>query len=131
MVDTFHFFPYFSRLKPNLAKSKLVGIRVLKEVQVAVCGMRCIDLNIDTLKILGTHFSINKKLKEEKVFYKIVANMQRVLKIWKMRKLTLEEKLLIFKIIEISKIIFQAFVTTVPKHIANELKKLLKAFFLE
>ena len=98
---------------------------------MAVCGMRFIDLNIDTLKILGTHFSINKKLKEEKVFYKIVANMQRVLKIWKMRKLTLEEKLLIFKIIEISKIIFQAFVTTVPKHIANELKKLLKAFFLE
>ena len=46
-----------------------------------------------------------------------------------MRKVTLEEKLLIFKIIEISKIIFQAFVTTVPKHIANELKRILKAFF--
>ena len=57
---------------------------------MAVCGMRFIDLNIDTLKILGTHFSINEKLKEEKNFYKIVANMQRVLKIWKMRKLTLE-----------------------------------------
>ena len=90
MVDTFHFFPYFSRLKPNLTKSKLAGIRVLKEVQVAVCGMCFIDLNIDTLKILGTHLSINEKLKEEKNFYKIVANMQRVLKIWKMRKLTLE-----------------------------------------
>ena len=53
--------------------------------------MRCIDLNVDTLKILGTHFSDNEKLKEEKNFYKIVS-MQRVLKIWKMRKLTLQRK---------------------------------------
>ena len=96
---------------------------------MAVCGMRFIDLNIDTLKILGTHFSINEKLKEEKNFYKIVANMQRVLKIWKMRKLTLEGKILIFKIITISKISFQAFVTTVPKHIVNELRRIQKAFF--
>ena len=90
MVDTSHFFSYFSGLKPNLTKSEIAGIGVLKGVQVAVCGMRCIDLNVDTLKILGTHFSYNEKLKEEKNFYKIVTDMQRVLKIWKMRMLTLE-----------------------------------------
>ena len=66
MVDTF--FLYFSELKPNLTKSETTGIEVLKRVQVAVCSMRCIDLNIDTLKILGTHLSYNKKLKEEKNF---------------------------------------------------------------
>ena len=106
-----------------------MGIGVLKRVQVSVCGMRCIDLNIDTLKILGTQFSYNKKLKEEKNFYKIVTDMQRVLKIWKMRRLTLEGKIVIFKTIAISKIVFQAFITTVPKHIVNELKKIQKAFF--
>ena len=90
MADTFHFFSYFSGLKPNLTKSEIAGIGVLKGVQVAVCGMRCIDLSVDTLKILGTHFSYNEKLKEEKNFYKIVTDMQRVLKIWKMRRLTLE-----------------------------------------
>ena len=37
-------------------------------VQVAVCGVRCIDLNNDMLKILGSHFSYNEKLKEEKNF---------------------------------------------------------------
>ena len=93
--------------------------------------MRCIDLNIDTLKIIGTHFSYNEKLKEEKNFYKIVTDMQRVLKIWKMRRLTLEGKIVIFKTIAISKIVFQAFITTVPKHIVNELKKNTKSFFLE
>ena len=98
---------------------------------MAACGIRCIDLNVDTLKILGTHFSYNKKLKEEKNLYKIVTDMQRVLKIWKMRRLTLEEKIVIFKTIAISKIVFQAFITTVPKHILNELKKNTKCFFLE
>ena len=43
-------FSYFSGLKPNLAKSEIVGIGVLKGVQVAVCGMHCIGLNNDTLK---------------------------------------------------------------------------------
>ena len=74
---------------------------------MAVCGMRCIDLNVDTLKILGTHFSYNEKLKEEKNFYKIVTDMQRVLKIWKMRRLTLEGKIVIFKTIAISKKFFK------------------------
>ena len=45
-----------------------------------------------------------------------------------MRNLTLEGKIVIFKTIEISKIVFQSFKTTVPKHIVNELKKIPKAF---
>ena len=51
MVDTFLFFPYFSELKPNLTKFEIAVIGVLKEVQILVCGMRCIDLDINTLKI--------------------------------------------------------------------------------
>ena len=57
---------------------------------MAACGFLCIDLNDDTLKILGTHFSYNKKLKDERKFYKTVTDIQRVLNTWKMRNLTLE-----------------------------------------
>ena len=57
MVDTF--FPYFLELKPSLTKSKIAGIYVLKGVQVAVCGIRCTDLNKDMLKIVGIHLSYN------------------------------------------------------------------------
>ena len=46
-----------------------------------------------------------------------------------MRKLTLEGRIVIFKRIAISKFVFQAFITTVPKHIANELKKKYKRLF--
>ena len=66
MVGTFHLFQEFSGLKPNLSKCEIRGIGVLKRVQ---CGKRCVDLKTDTLKILGTHFSYNEKLKEEKNFY--------------------------------------------------------------
>ena len=84
MADTKHmvnFFSYFSGLKPNLIKFEIAGIGVLKGVQMAVCGMRCKDLNSDTIKILGTYFSYKKKLKEEKIFYMTVTDIQRVLKI--------------------------------------------------
>ena len=43
---------------------------VLKGVQVSG-GMCCVDLNSDTLKILGTNFSYNEKLKEEKSFIRL------------------------------------------------------------
>ena len=47
----------------------------------------------DTLEILCTHFSYNKKLKEDKKIFNVVADIQRVLKILKIRKLTLEGKI--------------------------------------
>ena len=53
------------------------GIGVLKKVQVAVSGMLCIDLNNDSLKVLGTHFS---ELKDEENLYKIETDIQLVLK---------------------------------------------------
>ena len=45
--------------------------RALKGVQVVVCGLRCIDLNNDSLKILGNFFSQKEKLKEEKIFIRL------------------------------------------------------------
>ena len=68
MVDVFYLFFVIFWIKTKLKKPEIAGIGVLKGVQVAVCGLRCIDLNNNTLKILGTHFSYNKKLKEETKF---------------------------------------------------------------
>ena len=45
-----------------------------------------------------------------------------------MRNLTLEGKIVSFKTIAISKIVFQVFITTVPKVIVNELRKIQKVF---
>ena len=45
-----------------------------------------------------------------------------------MRNLTLEGKIVIFKTLAIFKIVFQSLITTVSKHIVNELEKIQKAF---
>ena len=46
----------------------------------------------------------------------------------KMRNHTLERKIANIKTIAISKIVFQSFITTVPKHVINELEKIQKGF---
>ena len=78
MVDSFHFFRT-SWIKTKLIKLILGYRHWSSEMSSSMC---CVDLNNDTLKILGTHFSYNEKLKEENNFT-AVTNTQRVMKIWK------------------------------------------------
>ena len=58
----------------------------------------------------------------------IIANIQCVLKLWKLRKLTLEGNILILKTLVLSKIVFQAFVTPIPNYVVIELEKIQKSF---
>ena len=96
---------------------------------MAACGTQCVDLVLDTIKILGTNFSYNEKLKEERSFCLTIVNIQRVLKLWKLLNLTLEGKLLIFKTLALSKTIFQAFVKPIPIYVITELEKIQKQFY--
>ena len=66
LVDTFKVFSCFSRIKPNINKCEIAGLGILKGAQEAVCGLQNIDLTNDTIKILGTHFSYNKKIQTER-----------------------------------------------------------------
>ena len=67
--------------------------------------MDCIDLTKKTMKVLGIHFSRNEKLETEENFIRPVREIEKVLKLWRMRNLTLEVKITIFKTLAISKII--------------------------
>ena len=57
------------------------------------------------MKVLGIHFSRNEKLETEENFIRPVREIEKVLKLWRMRNLTLEVKITIFKTLAISKII--------------------------
>ena len=63
-------FLFFSGLKPNLTKCEIAGLGALNGVQVAVCGMRCIDICNVAIKILGTYFSYNSRIKENETSLK-------------------------------------------------------------
>lgn len=80
VVEIFNFFPLFSGLKPNLINCQIAGTGALKGLQLAICGMKCMNLRNDTIKILGTYFSYSKTINEESKFCKIVSNVRTVLK---------------------------------------------------
>ena len=67
LSEKFKLFSDFSGLKPNTTKCKVAGIGVLKGVQAAVCGVKCIDLRNPAIKILGVYFSYNQKIKDKKI----------------------------------------------------------------
>ena len=56
---------------------------------MAICGMKSIDLTTDFTNIVGICFSYNQKIKEEPNLSHIISSIQRLLKLWKMRNLTL------------------------------------------
>ena len=128
LINTFATFSKYSGLKPNHEKCEIAGIGVLKSVKVAVCGMKCIDLCNDTIKITGIHFSYNKEKRNEKNFLESITKIQNVLKVWRMRRLTLEGKIIVFKTLAISKIVFLSLISKVPTEILIELERIQKTF---
>ena len=62
LLNIFDIFSLMSGLKPNKSKCEIAGIGNLKGVNVALCGLKCVNLQKETIKILGCHFSYNKKL---------------------------------------------------------------------
>ena len=61
----------------------------------------------------------------------IIAIFQRALKLCKLRNLTLEGKVSIFKILALSKTVFQALVTSIPIYVIIEVAKIQKSFLWE
>ena len=84
-MNIFDTFSKFSGLKPNKSKCEIAGLGALKGVQVALCGMRCIDLMSDTVKILRIYYSYNEKLEIQENFKKHIINIEKILRIWRMR----------------------------------------------
>ena len=69
-----------------------------------VCGIICLDLTTKTIKILRVYFSYNQRLKTQKHFLKGISNVQNVLNLWRMRNITLEGKIIFFKILSLFKL---------------------------
>ena len=60
LMSELNTFSKSSGLKPNNTKCELASICVLNGVQLALCCMKCGNLNHETVKILGIHFLYNK-----------------------------------------------------------------------
>ena len=105
VMNVFDTFSIYSGLKSNKSKCEIAGIGVLKGVSMELCGMECIDLTKNSVKILGIHFSYNKKIENEENFIKLIKKIENVLKIWRLRNLTVQSRIINSKILAISKVI--------------------------
>ena len=85
--------------------------------------MECIDLTSDVIKILGIYFSYNKKLEQEKNFFNHIVKIQNILKLWKLRNLSIEGRIVAFKSLAISKLTHLALVPEIPTSTINLLTK--------
>ena len=78
LLEIFKYFSQFSGLKPNKSKCEIAGLGVLKG---ALCGMRCVNLYEDTIKVLGIHYSYNKQYENDENFKKYIGKIENVLKL--------------------------------------------------
>ena len=122
-MNVFYTFSIYSGLKPNKSKCEIAGIDVLKGVSMKLCELEYIDLTKSSVKILGIHFSYNKKIENEEHFIELIKKIEKVLKIWRITNLTVQGKITFFKTLAISKIIHLAFDTNVPQVIIDQLNK--------
>ena len=82
----------------------------------------------DTIKIIEIHYSYNKQLENDDNFKKHIAKTENVLKHWRVRNLSLEEKFSVFKSLALSKITYLALMKTVPPSTTDQLNKTQKNF---
>ena len=118
----------FSGLKPNTTKRETSGTSVLKGFKTEVYRMKRIDLRKEAIKILGVYFSYNQEKKDNENFYNIISNIQGALNLWKMRNLTLEGRIVVFKTLAIPKTVFLTLSTKIYQ-VVTELAKIQKSFF--
>ena len=128
LVKTFTLFSFFSGLKPNFSKCEICGLGPLKGVEMTVCGMQTVYLTKDAIKILGIYFSYNIDLMNQKHYCKTIASIHDILKLWGMRNLSIEGRIVVFKTLAIYKLVFLALLTVIPNHITEEVATIQKSF---
>ena len=127
-MKTFDIFPAFSGFKPNKSKCEIAGLGDLKGVKSALCGMECIDLMFNVIKILGVYNSYHKNFENQENFINLVLKIGKHLRLWRMQNLSIPGKTTIFKTIAISTIVHLALVKVTPNSIILELDKIKKHF---
>ena len=77
VMNIFYTFSIYSSLKPNKSKCETAGIGVLKGVSMELCGMECMDLTKNSVKILGIHFFfIIRKLKVKRTLLSLLKKLR-------------------------------------------------------
>ena len=101
-------------LVSHLSKCEIAGFGSRNGVEVAVCGVKCVNLKVNTIKIFGIHFSYNNKFNMKKNFLTTISNII--------------EKVIIFKTLALPKIIHLCLSSAASKPIIEEIENMQEIF---
>ena len=90
--------------------------------------MKCVNLNNETVKILGVHFSYNKNLEQDKNFSEHILKIESILKLWLIRQLTLEGRITLVKSLAIYKVVHLLLITKLHNNTIDPMSKIKKNF---
>ena len=107
---------------------EIAVLGALKRVKLALCGMQCIDLMFNAIKILGVYYSYDKNLENQKRSINLVLKIENLLRLWGMQNLSIPGKITVFKTLAISKLVHLALVKVIPISTIPELNKIKKYF---
>ena len=66
----------------------------------------------------------------QKSYCQAITNIHGILKLWKMRNLSIEGKIVDFKTLAISQHVYLALFTVIPDHINEEVTNIQKMFYM-
>ena len=95
---------------------------------MTVCGIQTVDFKRYAIKILGIYFSYGINLMNQKNYCKTITIIDSILRLWKMRNISSEGKIVVFKMLAISKLVYLTLLTVIPDHITDEVAKRQKSF---
>ena len=90
--------------------------------------MKCVNLSNETMEIFGVHFSYNNNLEQDKNFWEHIVKIENILKLWRMRQLTLKGRTTVFKSLAVSKAINLLQITKLHSNTTDLLHKIEKTF---
>ena len=76
--------------------------------------MEPVDMLCETINILGIHYYYDKNTQKTRNYLGIIEDIEKLLKLWKMRSLTLLGRIAVFESLILSKIVYLSFLKDVP-----------------
>ena len=67
-------------------------------------------------------------LMHQKNYCQSITKIHGISKLWKIKNLSIEDKILVFNTLAISKLVYLALLTVIPNHITDEVAKIQKSF---
>ena len=121
-------FQLYSSLKLSLDKSEACWIDTKREAKEGPINCQWVNTNCSVIHTLGIFNSYDTDLMEKLNFLDKLKGLKDVLNLWECRGLSLAGRILIFKSLSLSKLLYASTMKCLPKQMLDQLNTLQKSF---